>query len=63
MHVRKKLHSELQVASRAAGLLMYVRTRHKEIRETAVTELGSTLELEYDQRCFEHVLTHSNRLV
>ena len=23
MHVRKKLHSELQVASRAAGLLMY----------------------------------------
>ena len=26
-------------------------------------ELGSTFELEHDLRCFEHVLTHSNRLV
>ena len=26
-------------------------------------ELGSTFELEHDLGCFEHVLTHSNRLV
>ena len=26
-------------------------------------ELGSIFELEHDLRCFEHVLTHSNRLV
>ena len=34
-----------------------------EIWTCVCAELGSTFELEHDLRCFEHVLTHSNRLV
>ena len=35
----------------------------EKIRTCVCAELGSTFELEHDLRCFEHVLTHSNRLV
>ena len=35
----------------------------EKIRTYVCADLGSTFELEHDLRCFEHVLTYSNRLV
>jgi hypothetical protein len=53
----------LRVRDRTASVFCVVLAVCEKIWTCVCAELGSTFELEHDLGCFEHVLTHSNRLV
>ena len=53
----------LRARDRTASVFCVVLAVCEKIWTCVCAELGSTFELEHDLGCFEHVLTHSNRLV